>query len=239
MTEMVTGSSQAQETNVSTPVNNMSTPSESHHATSTSEEKFFRQQEVNDIVGRAKHEAVERYKRSNESGQNSLQPNHANVSDDHIKRLAADEAERLRNEWVQDAQRNAQEQEAKKIAGEFFTKLNTGKEKYSDFDKALGDVEFGAIPHVVQLANMVDNTADVMYELAKHPTKIANIQQLISISPKLAYAEMARLSQSIKENETAAKTKFPNEPLSQMRPTNTGTDSGIPSVSDLRKKYKG
>lgn len=239
MTDMVTGSSQDQETNVSAPVSNMSMSSESNHSIQTSEEKFFKQQEVNDIVGRAKHEAVERYKRSQESGQAPLSAPHVNASDDHIKRLAAEEAERLRHEWMQDAHRNAQEQEAQKIANEFFTKLQTGKDKYSDFDKALGDVEFRAIPHVVQLATMVDNTADVMYELAKHPTKIASLQQLITISPKLAYAEMSRLSQSIKENEMAVKSKFPAEPLSQMRPSNTGTDNGAMSVADLRKKYKG
>jgi hypothetical protein len=48
-----------------------------------------------------------------------------------------------------------------------------------------------------------------------------------------------RLSQSIKDNESAGKMRHPNEPLSQMRPSNTGTDNGAMSVKDYRSKYRG
>lgn len=235
MTDLVKGIDQAQSLDTSASASNM--PVQSHAP--ASEEKLFRQHDVNEIVGRAKHEAVERYKRQmQESAQIQSYENRANVSEDHIKQIAAKEAERLRNEWVQEAQRNAQEQEAKKIAEQFFTKLQTGKDKYADFDATIGELEFGAIPHVVQLATMVDNTPDVMYELAKNPTKIANLQQLLNISPKLAYAEMARLSKTLKDNEQASHTRLPNDPLSQLKPTNTGTDNGNLSIADLKRKYR-
>jgi hypothetical protein len=212
------------------------------------QERLFTQQEVNDLVGRNKKEAVERFQRQQMARMSQSQADPGTdiqqnatqyASPDQIRRIAAEESQKLMEKSRDDAQRNAQQESAQRIANEFFTKLSTGKEKYQDFEKVLGDVEFQAIPHVVELANMSDNTADIMYELAKNPTKIANIQQLISISPRLAYAEMQRLSQSIKDNESAAQTKLPKDPLSQIRPSsNTGADNGALSVRDLRSKYR-
>jgi hypothetical protein len=238
---------QNQDTN-SAPVQdvNISTAADSTPASDKSE-RLFTQQEVNDLIGRNKREAVERYQRQqmarlsqtqSEPGQGSQQTSQY-ASPDDIRRIAAEESQKLMEKSTLDAQRKAQQEQASRIATEFFTKLGTGKEKYQDFEKVMSDVEFQTIPHVVELANMTENTADVMYELGKNPSKIANLQQLISISPKLAYAEMQRLSQSIKDNESAASTKLPRDPLSQIRPSsNTGTDNGAMSVRDLRSKYR-
>lgn len=228
----------------STPVAATSTTNETPSPSIAQEEKVFKQQELNDIVRREKAEAVERYKRSQDASKpQASQPLHQQhleqlQSEENIRRMAAEEAQRLRNEWVQEAQRTAHEQEAQRITTDFLTKLEAGKGKYEDYDQVLGDFEFSAIPHVVQLAALVDNTADIMYDLAKNPTKIGNLQQLLQISPKLAYSEMQRLSKSLKDNENVANMKQSNPPLSQMKPSNTGTDNGVMSVSDYRKKYK-
>lgn len=236
MTE-IAGSDQAQSTNTAPPVEvSSSAGSESNSAPATSE-KLLTQQEVNELVGRVRRETAEREARkyANQNQQSQTQQ----PSTDEFRRIAAEESQRLMDKSREDAYRTAQEESAQRIASEFFGKLATGKEKYQDFEKVVGEVELRAIPHVVQLANQVENTADVMYELAKNPTKIAAIQQLIGISPKLAMAEMQRLAQSIKDNESAAKEKLPNSPLSQIRPSNTGTDNGVLSVKDLRSKYRG
>lgn len=258
MTEMVNGDQSA--TNfASVPVTTSPTPSQAPVET----ERTFKQSEVNDLVGRAKSEAVDRYKRESsiashnvsnqqqqqpyipQNMQQQYQPPAYSASQDEIRRLAAEEAHRLRNEWIQDANRSAQEQDAQRIASEFFTKLESGKGKLDDFDKVLADVDLRSIPYHVQLANMVDNTAEVMYELAKNPSKIGAIQNLIDIDlragrqPKLAISEMKRLSQSIKDNEKAVNFKNPNEPLSQMRPSNAGTDNkGVLTASDYKRRYK-
>jgi len=242
MTEAITGSNEGQDTQVpATPVN-IPQEAQSNNEAATSGERLFKQQEVNEIVGRVRREAAERNQRReppvNAGNDSQAQVASQPLSNDDFRRIAAEEAHRLMEKSREDAYRSAQEQEAQRIADEFFTKLETGKAKYQDFDKVMGEVELKAIPHIVQLANMVDNTPDVMYELASNPTKIAAIQQLIQISPKLAYAEINKLSQSIKANEQAANTKLPNKPLSQMRPSATGTDSGALSISDLRKKYR-
>jgi hypothetical protein len=79
--------------------------------------------------------------------------------------MAAEEAQRSRNEWIQESHRSAQEQDAQRIASEFFTKVGTGHEGGADgFRKFAIDkgVDLGSIPYHVQLANMVDNTREVM-----------------------------------------------------------------------------
>lgn len=261
MTEMENGEIQNFNNSAEVPASN------SNNENLSNNEKTFRQSELNEIVGRARQEAVERYKRetsrsSHENSQHATHPvnsqhrqynaNYVNpeppanvISQDEIRRLASEEIQRSRDEWNQEAQRSAQEQEAQRIASEFFTKVNAGKSKLQDFDTVMADVDLRAIPYHVQLANMVDNTAEVMYELAKNPAKIGAIQNLIDIdlragkSPKLAMAEMRKLSQSIKNNESATNFRSPNEPLSQVRPSNAGTDNrGALTVSDYRRKYK-
>lgn len=219
------------------------------------DERTFKQSEVNKLIGDAKLEAVERYKRessvaSHQSTQHqsnygtypdqnrSMQQPQTNLSADEIRRMTAEEIQRSRNEWIQEAQRKAETQEAQRIATEFLTKLDSGKGKHEDFEKVVKEVDFGEVPMIAHLANMVENTADVIYELAKNPAKIATLQQLVSISPKLAISEMKRLSDSIKSNEQAAQYQSPNEPLSQRRPSNNGTDRGPLTVKDYKARYK-
>lgn len=89
------------------------------------------------------------------------------------------------------------------------------------------------------LADHIDNSHDVLYEMGKDRFKMSQLEQLAYMSPKDAIVQAQRLSQSLKDNEAAGKVRMPNEPLSQMRPSNTGTDTGAAmSVTDLRRKYK-
>ena len=155
MTEMVHG--EGQNSNFApAPVN---TPSPTPN-TPTDSERTFRQSEVNDLVGRAKHEAIERYKRETsmpshtthqvyqppqqqqqpyqppqQQGyqQPQYQPQQPSMSQDEVRRMAAEEANRAREQWTQDSQRNAQEQQASQIASEFFTKIETGKANLPNF----------------------------------------------------------------------------------------------------------
>lgn len=256
MTEMVNGESQSSSNFAPPPVNSSPAPASTPAPES---ERTFKQSEVNDLVGRARHEAVERYK--NDSGmaarqasQQQYQPNNGYVppqqqvqgkSEEEIRRISAEESQRLRQEWIHEQRAQAEEAEGKRIAGEFFTKIEAGKANLPDFDKVMADVDLRTIPFHVQLANMVDNTADVMYELAKNPSKIGALQNLIDIDmragrqPKLALAEMKRLSDSIKENAKGSKFQSPNEPLSQLRPSNAGTgNQGALTVKDYKAKYR-
>lgn len=267
MTEMVNGEGQSSSNFAGVPVN---TPSSTPSTAPTESERTFRQSEINDLIGRAKSEAVERYRRESSMASHNVQqqptyqappqqapqPSYGQhqtsqpspyISQDEVRKLAAEETHRLRNEWIQDSQRSAQEQDAQRIASEFFTKVGAGEGGMSTFEKTIAEagLDLRAIPYHVQLANMVDNTRDVMIELAKNPSKIGTIQNLIDIDvragrqPNLALAEMKKLAQSLKDNAEASKFKSPNDPLSQLRPSNAGTGSTGPlSVADYKRKYR-
>jgi hypothetical protein len=248
------------------PVQPSSAPSQ---APAENRERTFTQSEVNDLVGRAKNEAVERHRREtamsshqtyqqpqshqpNPQGgyqapqQQPQQPQYQGMSEQEFRRIAAEEANRSRSEQNEEARRQSEEHHAQRIANEFFTKVSAGDGGVQAFDTLVADagVDLRTIPYHVQLANMCENTREVMVELLKSPSKIGQLQGLIDIDlragrqPRLALAEMKKLSESIKTNGEATNFKAPNEPLSQMRPSNAGTGKqGALSVSDYRKKY--
>ena len=200
------------------------------------DERVFRQAEVNDLVGRARREGAETATKRTQQ-QQDYTPQHHQEAD--IRRLAAEEAQRLRDTWVADAQSKAETTAAEKIVQNFYSKINAGKEKYEDFEKVTGEINLADHPNVVQLlAEYIDNSPDVLYELAKDPLKMWQIESMAKKNPQGAIKEAQRLAKSIKDNETAGKVRTPNAPLSQMRPSNVGTDTGVMSVSDYRKKYK-
>lgn len=249
MTEMVNGMNQGSETN--------SQPATSATVSTSSpvvDDKSFKQSEVNDIVKRAKHDAVETFRRmqteqpnyvqqkypdSVSQNQNQNIPNpDAPLTQERVRQLAAEETQRLRDQWTQEAYNASQAQEAQRIALEFTTKINAGKSKYQDFDKSLENIDLGQYSSTVQISNMFDNAADIWYTLANDPVKLEGFNSFASKNPKAAYEKMHKLSQSLKDNEVASNMRVPNEPLSKLRPSNTGTDNGVMSISDARRKYK-
>lgn len=253
MTELAQGLSQSQDSHSSqvSPA-----PVQSTSAPESREERTFRQSEVTDIVKRERSEAIDRYQRLQReqpeyaaqkygyaASQPSTQlPNSASGQFDEgqYRKIAAEEAQRLRDQWISDANTKHQEEAAQKTVQNFYAKVQQGREKYQDFDKVTGQIEFAAFPNVVQLlADHLDNSADVMYELGKDLTKMEVLESMAMRSPKAAIMQAQRLAESLKANEQAANIKMPREPLGQLRPSNTGMDHGVMSVGDFRKKYKG
>lgn len=227
-------------------------PAQSAPATPV-DERTFRQSEVNDIVKRAKHGAVEDFRRLQTEQPSYVQQKYGEApqapqsmsqsgapNENEIRRLATEEINRQRDAWVQEARNKSETEYAQRIVQNFHQKISTGKEKYQDFDKVTGDMQLARFPNVVQiLAEHVDNAGDVLYELGKDRLKLAQVEQLAAMSPEDAIIQAKRMSQSLKDNEAASKARVPNEPLSQLRPSNTGTDNGVMSVRDFRNKYKG
>jgi len=222
----------------------------------TTDERVFKQSEVNEIVKKAKHGAVEDYRRLSterpdyveqkyshtdiQQPQRTFQyPQTPSPTETDIRRLAGEEAQRLRDQWQQEARTKSEAEHAQRTVSAFWNKISPGKDKYQDFDKVTGDIQLARFPNVVQLlADYVDNADDVLYDLGKDRSKMATLEQLAYMSPSDAIVQAQRLSQSLKDNNAASKIKVPNEPLSQMRPSNTGTDNGVLSVKDYRARYK-
>ncbi len=213
-------------------------------------EKMLPQSEVNEIVGRVKQEAasraVENYKRSQqqESQQQQYQePNRESsqgISEDRYRRLAAEEAQRLRDEWINDTQQRADEQSAQRIVKNFYDKIEAGKTKYDDFDKVTGDLQLNRFPNTVHmLSEFVENSHDVLYELSKNRSKLAQIEMTARDFPQEALHALRRLSESITKNDEASGHREAKSPLHQQRPSNVGTDSGtVMSMRDLKAKYR-
>jgi DNA mismatch repair ATPase MutS len=251
MIEMAQGLSQSTDTSNSIPTSSEPAPAPS------SEERTFKQSEVTDIVKRERNEAIDRYRRLQneqpqyvaqkygdvERSQDRAQPQPVqsgqNLNEGQYRKIAAEEAQRLRDQWMQDAQTKHQEELAQKTVQNFWSKVQQGRDKYEDFEKVTGNIEFAAFPNVVQLlANHVDNASDVMYELGRDLGKMEVLESMAMRSPKAAIMQAQRMAESLKANEDASKVRTAREPLNQLRPTNTGMDNGEMSVRDYRKKYK-
>lgn len=253
MMESANGLGQGQDTNVSQPGTTSSSGNAQSAPAPSSDERVFKQSDVDRIVQKVKGETEERLLRMKSEQPQYLQQKEANVNamdsqrgasypnlpEQEVRRMASEEAQRLRDQWMQEAKTRSQEDEAKRTVQDFWSKISPGKEKYSDFDSVTGDIEYARFPNVVQLlARHVENSHDVLYELGKDRIKMANLDSLAERSPRDAIIQVQRLAQSIKDNEAAKQVRMPNKPLSQLRPSNTGTDNGVMSVTDYRAKYK-
>jgi len=208
-------------------------------------ERLFKQSELNEIVGRAKHEAVESFKRQNtqqapQQQQVALTQAQKALSEDDVKRLTGEELNRQRETWEKENLERQHADAAKRIVSSYQEKISAGKDKYQDFEAVTNNVDMRYYPNVVQLlAEHVDNAADVFYDLARNRTKLYQIESACQHNPQDAIYEIQRLSQSIKANDDTSRIKTSNSPLSQQRPSNTGTDSGgALSMTDLKRKYR-
>lgn len=215
----------------------------------TNSERLFKQSELNEIVGRAKHDAVESFKRQNAQQQSqgtqqgyAPQSNNSQktLSEDDVKRLTTEELGRQREEWERQTLEKKHADEAQRIVSAYKDKIAAGRDKYQDFEAVTSNVDMRYYPNVVQLlAEHVDNSADILYDLAKNRTKLGNLEFMCGHNPQDAIYEIKRLAESIKANESSSQIRSPNTPLSQQRPSNTGTDSGALSMTDLKRKYRG
>ncbi len=210
-------------------------------------ERVFKQAELNEIVGRAKHDAVESFKRQQSQQQQQYSPPQHNqassahsLSEDDVKRLTGEELNRHREEWTREAQERMNAEAAERIVNSYKEKISAGKEKYEDFEAVTNNVDMRYYPNVVQLlAEYVDNSHDVLYDLAKNRSKLYQLESTCQHNPQDAIYEIKRLSDSIKANESHSQTSHARTPLSQQRPSNTGTDSGNTlSMRDLKMKYR-
>lgn len=128
------------------------------------------------------------------------------------------------------------QQHMTKVAQQYATKMTAGKDKFSDFDEVMTDFDYDAFHPIAFLANELENTDEVMYELGKNPTKLAQLDYLAKTSPKTAQKEMKKLSESIQQNQKAlASNATTNAPLSRLKSSNVGEDSGKLGLED----YKG
>jgi len=222
-------------------------PEESTQA--VQEEKLLKQSEVNKLVGGVKVDAyekgrrdavaeLERQRKTEEpkaAPATSTTPDQVTMSHEELKRVIEQEAS-AREEQVR---LREEQKKAEVVVNQFVGKMKLGMEKHPDFEEVVTKLDIPNMPpQIVDWANSMDNTADIMYEIGKNPSKFANVLTLSVTSPRLAYDELMRLSDSIKKNEDAIKQGENTqvaEPLDQRKHSTAGVNSGKKStVSDFR-----
>lgn len=139
-----------------------------------------------------------------------------------------EEQERLRHQ-------EQMQREVEQVAHEYTGKMSQGKDLYDDFEAITADFNPAEFPQLVFLANQMDNTADIIYDLQKNPAKLAQLLVWMDKSPSMARKELGKLSTSIKDNQSAKKNlQEAQDPLARLKSSPTGTDNGTKSLRDLK-----
>lgn len=215
------------------------TSSEPVAAQPTESEKLLPQSEVSRIVGREVKQAVERERKRYETQQappaHTPSQSQATSSLGGMTGLTEDQ---IQQQILSVAQKMSNQAMADRIGQEFDSKIAAGREKYPDFDDKISILNLEQNPHLILWTNGLENTRDVLHDLAEYPSKFANILMLThSGNHKAAEAELRKMSASIKLNEDAKEQhRIANAPLDQVTASHIGTDSGSMTPSDYKNQ---
>jgi exonuclease VII large subunit len=126
----------------------------------------------------------------------------------------------------------------KAMAQKLFGDFNSRIEAHPEIKQQMIEEGISDFPELIPLSLAVDNTAEVIKELLDKPLVANNLVELYKKNPAKAKREISRLSQSIKDNQSAKIVK-PKEPLSQVKASTTAVDSGgQKGVRDYFEKYR-
>jgi hypothetical protein len=220
------------------------------------EAKVMQQHEINALVGGAKQKGYEKgekegYQRAKaelmQQSQASIptpqtQSFNPTDNDTRLRQIAIEELSKQRAEEQAKWEAQQREEAGMRILNDLQAKSSSAKNKFDDYEKVVRSdfKSFERTPEVLLLANQFDNPGEMLYDMAKNPGKIAQIALMERMGMKEeAYAEMKRLSDSIKVNEMSANQPKPKMPLSQVSPSTVGvgkTDSKV-SSSDFKGMY--
>lgn|ERR1700749_135597 len=208
------------------------------------QEKLLTQSQVNKIVQHekakaaqaARREAEELYRRDIEAIQGNQSQRNESVSREvDANALYQQVQERFNSEM----QQRQLEEEMRRVANNYISKIEQGRSSYSDFDEITRDFDPTAFPQLTYLVAGIDNAADVVYDLSKNPVKLAGLDRLAERNPRQAHAELLKLSRSIAENKQAqayADSNPVSTPLDRLQPSRVSGSNGKMGISDLRNQ---
>lgn len=204
-------------------------------------EKLLTQEQVNAIIGREKAAAAEKARREIEAQYQAQMQTQTNgqqapqsmggMATPNMDEIYQQVEARLR----ENAQRQAYEDQIRKVADTYLDKMATGAELFEDFNTVMQDFDPAKFPSVVYLVSEMENVPQVMYELANNPLKLASINHLAMTDERQAKRALQKLSQSISHNEIAKEEYVAtNPPLSKLKPSSTGADKGMSTLQDFK-----
>ena len=207
-------------------------------------EKSFSQSEVSKIAARearqAAEKATERTRAEMRQHYESQQQQQQVQQPQSIGGMQQQSPEQLRQMIQEEAWKMSQHTVAQQIERDWLSSMNEAKDSDPEFAQLYDDLNIEAHPDLILWVNGMDNKAAVVKDIAKNPSKFSNILMLArSGSPQLARRELQKLSASIGANEAAQKQAQVDAPLSQIKPSNIGSDNGDMSVKDFMAIFKG
>lgn len=208
-------------------------------------EKMLPQSKVNEIVGATKKSA---YDKAYQDAKSELLSNQgksegketATAPSSNVEEIVGSKISEYFDEMYQAQQAEIAKSEAQKTLSSLQGKVEEASKKYEDFESVTKDIPYASFPDLLTAADGVDNSGDVLYHLGKNPSKFRELASAFSPENPMrsvAIKELNQLSASLKNNEAARNKDLPRGPLSSVRPSNVGADSGKKSITDLRKKY--
>lgn len=207
-------------------------------------EKTFTQEDVNRLIGREKEQAALRARREMEEAY-AKQLEATSVAqkqrNEEVPRQVDADAiyQQVQERFNQEMERKQLEAEMSNVAQSYLSKMAQGRERYEDFESITQNFDPQSFPQLVYLVAGLDNAADVVYELAKNPSKLVTVNSLAKEAPKLAHSELVKLSTSIKTNQQAqaeANSQQANAPLDRLQPSRVSGSNGKMTISDLRNQ---
>lgn len=217
----------------------------------TEQEKLLPQSQVNKLVAREKENAAAR---ARQQAEEEFQARLAQMGLAQTQHNAATSREvdaeavyrQVQEKFNQEMERRRQEEESKRLEAEmsqvaerYISKVNAARESYEDFDDVVGEFDPTAFPQLTYLVSGVENAGDVVYELAKNPSKLVMLDRLAEKNPKQAQNELLKLSRSILENRQAineASGQNVSAPLDRLNPSRVSGSNGKMNIRDLRNQ---
>lgn len=204
--------------------------------------------QMQDVVNREKQKAFERGKREalmqleqqqqapvaqQQQASQGLGGMAPAITPEQIKQMIAEHAPQALQDQIA-------EHKNKMLVDSFVSKMQAAEAKYPGLEEQLNKLDYSTAAPIIQMANDMDNTGDIMKELIDNPMKMGNLLSLMYAQPALAHKAMADLSNSIKSNEAAkADAAQAKDPMSQIKSSpSAGMDNGNMSVKDFRKMFK-
>lgn len=223
-----------------------------NHTESAPPEKMLPASQVTELIKKAKRKGEQKMQEQLDAAKQQIeqlqaqqgqpqaqsqpQQQSSGIDAQQIQQQVMQLMQQQQQEAEQKRQQEQIEQEVNQVAQQYFGKMAQGKEMFEDFEAMTADFNPAEFPQLVFLANQMDNTPAIIYELRKNPGKLADLAVLVEKSPTMARSELAKLSESIKRNDEAKRTlQEPQDPLSRLKPSPVGTDSGTKSVRDYKQ----
>jgi hypothetical protein len=140
----------------------------------------------------------------------------------------------------QEFETQQKQKEAQQLVADLTPKVQAAQKKYADFNERVNLEAFQG-DEWFKVLNTVDNPGDVIYDLMDKTAQFTSLETLLNSGNKakidMAKKKLHDLSVSLKNNESSAAKKIPNDPLREVRPSKASSSGDVNLTKAAREKY--